>query len=155
MGKRRRQKRNIRTLTAYFTLEAAMVLTMVMGIIVLLLYMMFYRYDRCLANQNAGTLALRGCSIQAATKEEILQNIKANALRLGSDWYIAWEQGNTDITLKGDVIKVDCTGKLVFPFRSIASDHIGEKWEVTSVYENKRILPVSFLRNYRRITGGK
>lgn len=159
MGKKRRlTRRPTRSpikMPAYFTLEATMVLTLVTGIIVWLLYLMFYQYDRCLADQDTGALALKGCSIQAATKEEILQNVETYALQLDEERYIAWEQGNTNITLKENKIKVEQTGKLVFPFQSIVPGNIRETWEMRSAYENRRILPVSFLRNVRKMTGGK
>ena len=43
---------------AYLTVEAALILPMVLGVIILVIYLLFFQYDRCLMEQNVGKLAL-------------------------------------------------------------------------------------------------
>ena len=141
--------------SAYFTVEAAMVLMLVMSVLIMLIYMMFFQYDRCLAEQDMGALALKGCSIQAESKEELLKELQACATQIDMDKYIAWEPGKVNIELKGNKIKVEQTGSLRFPFAGMSLVSVGENWEIECVYENKGVSPISFLRNYRKISGGK
>ena len=39
---------------AYFTVEAALIIPLVLGILVFLIFIMFYQYDRCLLEQDIG-----------------------------------------------------------------------------------------------------
>lgn len=44
---------------AYFTVEAALVIPIVLGILVMVLYLPFYLYDRCLLSQDCYVLSYR------------------------------------------------------------------------------------------------
>lgn len=44
---------------AYFTVEAALVIPIVLGIFVMILYLSFYLYDRCLLSQDCYVLSYR------------------------------------------------------------------------------------------------
>lgn len=150
------RKRNIhRRIGAYFTVEAAMVLTMVIGILVFLVYLMFFQYDRCLTDQDVGALALKGCSLQAENKEELLQKLENYAAQIDTDKYIAWNHEKINITLKENKVRVEQTGSLRFPFGGFGLKSVNSVWETESGFENRCISPVSFLRNYRKIQGGK
>ena len=42
---------------AYFTVEAAVLYPIVLGVIVLMTYLLFFQYDRCLLEQDMGRAA--------------------------------------------------------------------------------------------------
>ena len=142
-------------ISAYFTLEATMILTLVTGVIVVLIYFMFFLYNRCLADQDVGTLALRGCSVQAESKEELLQKLEDDAIQMDTEKYIGWKQGATQITLREDKVRVERTGSLLFTFAGIVPGEIDREWKTQRSFENRRIFPVAFLRSLRKLAGGK
>ena len=43
---------------AYFTVEAAVLYPIVLGVIVLMTYLLFFQYDRCLLEQDMGRAAV-------------------------------------------------------------------------------------------------
>lgn len=139
---------------AYFTVEAALVLPIVLAVILYTVYLLFFQYDRCLLEQNTGKLALRGCTLQIADGEELVRELTIQA-REEDDRYIAWKQGNARIVIKGDLVSVKGSGRLIFPFRGLMPLSGGSTWSGECIYENNRIFPVRFIRNCRKIMGGK
>ena len=61
----------------YFTVEAAMVLPIVIAVILMIIYMWFFQYNRCLMEQDTAILALRGSILQAEEKEEVFSFVQA------------------------------------------------------------------------------
>ena len=53
------QNKKMRETDAYFTVEAALVIPIVLGIFVMILYLSFYLYDRCLLSQDCYVLSYR------------------------------------------------------------------------------------------------
>lgn len=48
---------------AYFTVEAALVLPIVIAALLFVIYMMLFQYDRCLLEQDMGAIALWGALV--------------------------------------------------------------------------------------------
>lgn len=140
---------------AYFTAEAAMVLSVVMSVILLMVYIILFRYDRCLMEQDIGGLALKGCTVQAENKNDLLQELELCSYEIYSEKYVAWNSDEISIELSGDTVKAEQTGYLRFPFAGENGFSGKDMWQVNVMYENERISPVSFLRIYRKLIGGK
>lgn len=140
---------------AYFTVEAAMVVTITLCVIVLLIYLVFYQYNRCLMEMDMGALALRGCTILAENKEDLMLELKRQETEIYQKKYMMWKKGKTEMELEGGTIKVSGSGKLKIPFGSMYGGNGKSHWEASAAYENQRIDPVSSIRLYRKLTGGK
>lgn len=140
---------------AYFTVEATMVVTITVCVIVLLIYLVFLQYNRCLMEQDMGALALKGCTILAEDKEELMQELKRQECKINRKKYLMWKESKTEIELIGGNIKTTGSGKLRIPFGNIYSGKDKNYWKVSVAYENQRIDPVSAIRLYRKLTGGK
>lgn len=140
---------------AYFTVEAAMVVTITVCVIVLLIYLGFFQYNRCLMEQDMGALALKGCTILAENKEELMRELKQHEGKINWKKYIMWKDVKTEMELAGETVKVSGGGILKIPFRNIYGGKEKNRWRVSVTYENQRIDPVSSIRLYRKITGGK
>ena len=66
-------------LGGYFSVEAALVFPLVMGTILLLIYLGFYQYDRCMLEFDMGTIALRGCSCDEQDRTMVLDEMERSA----------------------------------------------------------------------------
>ena len=56
-----------------------MVVPIVLGMIMLLLYLAFFQYNRCLLEQDMTALSIKSCSEQAEEKEDLLvRNVAAD-----------------------------------------------------------------------------
>ena len=139
---------------AYLTIEAALVMPIVLAVIVFVVYMLFFQYDRCLMEQNAGVMAMRGCTLQIPDKEERLLKMQEMPLQK-DEKYLAWEMLKPTITLKGNKILLEQSGQLKFPFAGLLSWQGKDVWESSIRFENNRIRPVEFIRNCRKVLGGK
>lgn len=140
---------------AYFTAEAALVLSVTIGVIVLMVYIILLQYDRCLLELDMGALSLKGCTMQAENRNDLLQKLEAYKHEIYADKYVAWDREEICIVLSGDTVKVEQKGALRFPFKGITGRSGEVLWEAAVVYENRRISPVSLLRTYRKLIGGK
>lgn len=56
----RRAGEDMEKKNAYFTVEAALVLPIVIAALLFVIYMMLFQYDRCLLEQDMGAIALWG-----------------------------------------------------------------------------------------------
>lgn len=139
---------------AYFTVEAAIVLPMVMWIILLLVYMMFFQYNRCLMEMDMGALALKGCSLQAEDNAALMVVLEEKISEIDENKYIAWNSSEITVRLNRGKVEVTRAGWLLYPFAGVGIEGIGNSWESEITYENKRLSPVSFVRLCRRIVGG-
>lgn len=143
-----------REIEGYFTVEAAMVLPMVLLTIVLIIYLLFFQYNRCLMEQDIGILALRGAALQAGDNEDRMQQLKEEAAGLYSEKYIAWDGGEIVLRLEKGKIYAERSGQINFPFRGGFLEE-NQIWTMAVTYENHIISPVSFIRSYRKISGGE
>lgn len=139
---------------AYFTVEAAMVLPIVLGVIVLLIYLVLFQYNRCLMEQDMGALALKGCMSCEEDKEALLRELKGYADELYQEKYIAWEQDDVKIELSGNEVEVSQKGLLKFPFAGWVGGNISSGWDAGITYTNQKVNPVDYLRAYRKLKGG-
>ena len=92
---------------AYFTVEAALILPVTLGIYVLLIYAMFFQYDRSLMEKNMAVLAIRGTLLPSDSNEEIMDFIRQQAAEIDKSKYIAFDQESVvdniiDVIIFGD-----------------------------------------------------
>lgn len=142
-----------RNLDGYFTVEAAMVLPVVLGTVILIVYLLFFQYNRCLQEQDVGVLALRGRTLQTENNEERVRLLREHADDLYHEKYIAWESGAIELKLEKGTVNVKQSSQVRFPFGGMS--YVNQTWRTTAEYENRIISPVSFIRNYRKVIGGQ
>lgn len=144
-----------RKVNAYFTVEAALVLPVVLGVIVLIIYLWFFQYDRCLMEQDAGILALRGAILEAADNQERVQLLEREAKQINKEKYVAWEEEKEDFIIKEGKLQVSKAGEIRFPFRGLQFWNGEDIWGTETIYKNQILSPTTLIRYYRKLTGGK
>ncbi|MCM1112369.1 MAG: hypothetical protein NC399_03840 [Muribaculum sp.] len=145
---------NDRKADAYFTVEAALVMPFVIGAVLVTVYLLFFQYDRCLMEQNAGKIILWGCARHNEDNSGLVAQLSELA-RQKDERYLSWKAEDTQIVLKGNRLTVQCSGELIFPFSGELFGFGDGVWESEVSYEGHRVKPVNFIRNCKRITGGK
>lgn len=144
----------MRKAEAYMTVEAVLVMPIVLGGILLTVYLLFFQYDRCLMEQNTAMVALRGCTAQITENKEIATRMLVYAGQ-EDNRYLAWSMEDADIQIKGNQVCVARAGTLKFPFKGLMFWNDDAEWGFQSVYKNYRICPVDLIRDYRKVAGGK
>ncbi len=136
----------------YFTVEAALVMPVVLWTLMFTIYLMFFQYNRCLMEQNIGVLALRGSMLQVQGNEERMKALQEQACELYDEKYIAWDSSEIKLKLEKGHLQIEQSATLEFPFASgLLKEAKG--WETNISYENRVLSPVSFLRYYQKLVG--
>ena len=140
---------NIRKVNGYFTVEAALLFPFVTGVVLLVIYLLFFQYDRCLMEQSTAVSAMRGCTLQVIDHKRIVGEVVVQSEK-DDRFYPAWEMQEAKITMKGNTFSVVRAGKLRFPFRGLIFWGADKDWESIAEYENYRINPAVFIRTFRK-----
>lgn len=140
---------------AYFTVEAALVLPLVMGALLLIIFLFIFQYDRCLMEQDIGLLVLYAGTLEAEDTEEASMLLNRRISEIYWDKYVAWETEKLQITVEKNEVKVEGEGKLTFPVPGWNFFNDDNVWRTQAARSAVRFSPVDFIRVYRRIRGGE
>lgn len=141
---------------AYFTVEAALILPLVMGAMIMGLYLFCYQYDRCLMEQDVGSLLIYSCALateNADSTEEIKESIEFRAGELNHKKYAAWKLTSLDIKIEKNHISLTGQGQLTFPVPGWNLWNKDNVWEARVSYGSSRLSPVFYIRQYRKLHG--
>ena len=139
---------------AYFTVEATLVLPLAMSAILLEVYLFCFQYDRCLMEQDMGSLILWCSEVRlenAYTVKEQEEKIQNRAGEIYRDKYVAWELTAVDVQLEKNQISVVGRGQLAFPAPGWNLWNNINIWEDEATYENRSISPVFYIRQLRKL----
>lgn len=150
--RQRSTRSGVKKTDAYFTVEAALVMPVVAATVVLMIYLLFFQYDRCLMEQNTGRLVLRGYTDPLTDGDELVRKLKEMSQRR-DERFLGWELEEARIVLTGNQLSIRQRGQLKFPFQGLAFWKGDNAWSGECSYECDRILPVQFIRDYRKIKG--
>lgn len=131
---------------AYFTVEAALVLPVVISVLLFVIYTMLFQYDRCLLEQDLGAMALWGSLVEAPDTSVLEQKVQARVSELYRDKYAVWRITRLDAFLDRNRFCVEGAGQLTFPvpgWNFWSGDNV---WEAKADYGYSRLSPVSFIR---------
>ena len=130
----------VKKVSGYFTVEAAMLMPMVLLLIMFLFYITFYMYDRCVISQDVYLLAFRGSLYCDMKKEEIQQSIENQCRETYGNKYIGVERLDSQVKAENKVISVEASGYMNMT-----------NWKLQAKAEAERICPVECIRKWRLI----
>ena len=141
---------------AYFTVEAALVLPLVINVMLLVTYLFCFQYDRCLLEQDMGALALWS-SVTASGYTDDTESLNMLLAQRAADVYqgkyVAWKNTNVEIRLEKNQISVSGSGELTFPIPEWNLWSDSSHWEAKTSFQNSRLSPVFYIRQYRKLKG--
>lgn len=141
---------------AYFTVEAALVLPMVMSAMLVGIYLFCYQYDRCLLEQDMGSLLIWNSAMaaqNAGETDKIAESIRQRAAQINQAKYAAWKLTAIDIKLEKNNLSISGQGELSFPVPGWNLWNQDNLWEAQVSYESSRLSPVFYIRQYRKLHG--
>lgn len=136
----------MREKNAYLTVEAALVFPMVVGVILFVVYILLFQYDRCLFEQDLGAIALWGSLAADSDVEELEAGIQGRLGALYRDKYVAWRITSLDASLHMNRFSAKGTGELSFPLPGWKIWGGSSVWSVKAAYEYCSLSPVTFIR---------
>lgn len=137
---------------AYFTVEAALILPLTLGVTVLLIYLMFYQYDRCLLDQDIGWAALRTSVIPVQDNAERLEVMRQQAEKIYLDKYVAFRPDEITGRIQGEKLEMSRRAAVKVPFAAISGWTGSDNWDMEAFYSNRNISPLLFIRAFRRVS---
>ena len=138
---------------AYFTVEAALVLPLVMSAMLLGIYLFCFQYDRCLLEQDMGSLVLWSGAVAAENAGDTAKTddaVRCRAADIYQEKYVAWKTTGIDIRLEKNRISVFGSGELTFPVPGWNLWNDSSLWKTDTCFLKSRLSPVFYIRQYRK-----
>lgn len=131
---------------AYMTVEAALILPIVLASIFFVIYMMLFQYDRCLLEQDMGEMALWGSLAQAPDTAALEEKVQGRVAEVYKEKYMMWRFTSLDVSLDKGKFSANGAGAVFFPFGGLNFWGGGNMWSAQAAYGYSRLAPVTFIR---------
>lgn len=136
---------------AYLTVEASLVVPIVLFVHVMAILLLIFKYDRCLLEQDAAKLVVSVCAAQERDGDSLTAYMQSCAKEVYLEKYVLWEMTTMDIRQKGDTIFAQGGGGLTCGLPEALSFGGDTVLQADTVYEAKRIHPCEVLRAFRKV----
>lgn len=138
-----------RTAKGYMTVEAAFLITWTVFLFVLLIYLSFYSYDKCVLFQDAYTVCFKG-SIQKE-ENQVVPYITAHMQeQFGKKYFgVGKVQGTVDRNGNTTSVTGECQVKV--PIRQFFTMHDRAGWKIKTKAKAQIINPTKVIRKCRLV----
>ena len=143
-----------KTQKAYMTVEASLVMPMILGGIIFTIYLGIYLYNVCFIKQAAYIAALRGSCLLNSSSQEIENHTRQQLEKLFSGQILAGGKVRSNVRVSMGKVKVQVSMDMKMPFAGFISP-AAKLWQVKSEAETNRGNPVDVIRNVRKINGSQ
>ena len=140
---------------AYFTVEAALVLPLVISAFLMTVFLFVFQYDRCLLEQDMNLLAVYTGSVPAEDEDELREAAQRKVSEISMDKYAAWNMSEMRVTVEGTDVHTRGGGSLTFPLPGWNFYNEENVWSAEIHRETRRTSPQDFVRLFRMIKGGE
>lgn len=130
------------------TVEASIIMPMIVIVLVFILYIGFYLYDVCVAGQFAYIAALRTSQQKELTMEELEAYGKKQLEELVTDRLVVTDTRQEKIKVTVRKIEVEISTMIQMPFSNFISEKMG-LWKIRGNGEVVRTDPVKYIRSVR------
>lgn len=135
-----------------YTIEAALLMPLILGTIVILIYMSFFLHDRAVICEGDIFLANKYTNEQNMSNDKIRQKLETESKQVVNSQVICTKNISTQIIVKDKEISVSSSGEFSFPNMYVAKAVFNKQnFNISITKKMKRTKPVSFIRNCRKI----
>lgn len=139
---------------AYFTVEAALLFPMVLLFMILMIFLAFYSYDRCVLEQSAYEAALLGTGSHLDSAKASYDASAEAAAQLVEDRLFAVRNVEFQVSVTSDAVTVTYSCEMNIPFIAWLGEYIETlDFSLEVRREAPRIRPVRTIRGYRILNG--
>lgn len=108
----------------YFTVEAALIFPLALLFCVMMIFLAFYSYDRCVLEQSAYEAALRGTSNHIKSANEAYLEAYAAAGTLTREKLFAMHDFSYDVSVSAELVTVNYRCEVNMPLMSWLSEYM-------------------------------
>lgn len=141
----------MKRMQAYFTVEAALVLPLVISVLTMTVLLFVYQCDRCLMEQDMGMLALYAGTLAADDVQEMTKQIRRRAAELDADKYLFWTQKKVDVNVRKDRVEIAGEGSMTMSLPAWSLTGSKVSWNAKVTRRMSRLSPVEVIRLGRRM----
>ena len=134
----------------YFTVEAALILPVTIGVYLFLIYGMFFQYNRCLLEQDASSLTVRAVQDPQEEPAQIIEKIKRQETLLETKRYMAFLKEESVFEIKGGKVRIEKKGKTRAPFLTFIPLSEQGRFHCTANMQARRTDPCMMIRLLRK-----
>lgn len=125
--------RKRRDMKGYFSVEAALVLPVVLGVYLFLISILLVQYDRCLLEQDMASMLIKTCNY-SGTPQQRLEYLQELTTSWDREQYLWMEPQTPHFTIQGQQIRLEAEGEYRLPvYGSLA--HMGETQRLELVFQ--------------------
>lgn len=135
---------------AYLTVEATLLMPIVLAVVLLIMDMWFFKYDRALMQQDFAMLTVETVKQQGVGAKERYEKGMANIANLYTDEYFAWKWGSQGISISGNKVELTASGETLFPYSGL-DFWSARAFEAEAKYTGQVIDKVFGIRAYRKV----
>ncbi|WP_099467359.1 TadE family protein [Konateibacter massiliensis] len=133
-----------------YTIEAALLMPLILGTLVALIFISFFLHDRAVIAEGTIILANRYTNEKILSNAQIKQKLEEESQNVILNKVIATKGITTDIQVENKKITVTCSGKFQFPSMYLVSSvFLKNNYTINAEKSMKRLEPVTFIRNCR------
>lgn len=137
---------------AYFTLEASLILPQVMLFTVMMIFLAFYSYDRCVLEHSAYEAALRGTANHVKTAQEAASQAQGAAGRLVEGKLFAMRDFGYHVAVDAEKVTVSYHCVIQMPLMTWLGEYVpGIDLTLDISRSAARHRPVRILRAFRAV----
>lgn len=144
----------MKEIKAYLTVEASIVLPLVISTIVMTVFAFIYQYDRCLMEQNAAMLALYADSLRTQEADEWRYLVSSRISEQNENAFLFWKQKKMEISLRNNVVEVAGEGEFLVPLPEWNLIENDSEWVAKESFKLTRLEPAAFVRFCQIKRGG-
>ena len=140
----------------YSTIEAAVIIPIILSIVLLLIWTGFFFYDRNVLSQAASRAAVCGSQMSYLENEEIADYVSNRVSELTEGKLILLDLAETTVTVTATNICVNVTGTMNVPdFIILGNIYNGGTWNINIKEYGARLKSSMFIRTANRIKNSK
>ena len=136
---------------AYFSLEACLILPLVFYVILFMIYVGFYQYDRCLLEQDVYRMLIRAQQTRFADNQELMQKMKAEDTHWYYDKYVLCQWAEKTIEVEHGKIRIAQSGALKTGMSAFSIWNGSDSWNFRADFTGNRLCPEQTIRNCRKL----
>ena len=134
------------------TIEASLLMPMIVGGIIFILYLGVYLYNSCTVKQTAYIAALRGSQVKNASLSQIETYVESQIEELLFHQILAKENMKKEVDVSMGKVTVKIGTDVKMPFADLISPQI-HFWEINGEGYANRVNPVDIIRGVRKVNG--
>lgn len=135
---------------AYMTIEATFIISISFLLILLLLYVGFFCYEKSISVQCCYLAALRGSNEWDLSGSSLEEYVDKTMKQLVEEKYLVRTEQRYKIGANRSSITVQTEGLITVPF-SLSIGNEASKWDIDSEKTAERHQPTSYIRKYQAI----